>query len=69
MLVAHTYKLCHTAVVLNLGSIEFLGLGGGVADVRRRSSETCLKAWLCHSNFTLCYIAQKWFSTKSWKDT
>jgi len=50
MLVAHTYKLCHTAVVLNLGSIELLGFGGGVSGaVAYRGlvmpGATCLIVW------------------------
>ena len=41
------------AVVLNLGSIEPPGFDWACSRFRRRSSETWMKAWLCHSKFLL----------------
>jgi len=74
----HSVTVCK-AVVLNLGPIEPLGFDGTISGVRRRSSETWLKAWLYHSKLTMitfvvthsyfCYIGQKWDSTKARKTT
>jgi len=61
------YLLLFMAVVLNLGSIEPLGFDGAVSGVRRRSSETWLKAWLYRSKLTMgIFVATHFYFLLYW---
>ena len=72
-------KHCFNTVVLNLGAIKPLGFDGAVSGVRRRSSETWLKAWdyciikykllndlISPTHFYHLLHWAKWGSTKPW---